>query len=346
MFSLGFVGDICFNQQSSISVETEVSNELSRADFIIGNLEALVESSEVNLKKRPRLCIQEESLEQLKFLNIGLVTLAHNHVYDNGVEGFLKTVIKLSSLNIPYIGAGLTEEEARRPYVKTDGTTKYKIFNYCHQDTNPSLPDSCPVFINTYSRKRILGDIKAEKDESSKIILIFHWGGAYEGGHYPSKYQYEDSQAFVDCGADLIIGHHSHTVQPYLLFNQSPVFFSLGNFIFSDVIFEAEMLKLSPRRKRGMFVMVSFGETMSTHTILHTRFTADNRLLKKNNLAYALRNRIFNNYGQKKLFSSVYGFSFKYFLPFNYFLFYKQGGISKFKNLNLDKIKRFLWKKY
>ena len=343
--SLGFVGDISFNQNREISFDDKILCELSQIDFVIGNLEALVVSSQVNERKKPRLSIEEESLNQLKFLNVKLVTLAHNHVFDNGLEGYLNTVKKLSSLKISFIGAGLSEKEASAPYKKKIGGTLYKFFNYCHSDTHPSLPEACPVFINSYSKQKILNDIIQAKAENAMVILIFHWGGNFEKGYFPSTYQIEDSESFIEAGADLIIGHHSHTVQPCLWMNKKPVFFSLGNFIFSDVHFEGEVFKLAPRSKKGILAKVSFDAPNINTEIVNTVFSDSHLSASHRSLGLGIRTSIFKALGRTKLFSMIYRLGFKYILPLYYFLFYKEGGVRKFKNLNLNKVKRYLWKK-
>jgi hypothetical protein len=66
--------------------------------------------------------------------------------------------------------------------------------------------------------------------------LLLHWGGRAERAFYPTGQQLRQARAFIAAGADLIIGHHSHTLQPYEIIQGKHVFYSLGNFCFSDVL--------------------------------------------------------------------------------------------------------------
>jgi len=44
---------------------------------------------------------------------------------------------------------------------------------------------------------------------------------------------------YVDNGADLIIGHHTHCIGGYEVYRAAPIYYSLGDFLFTeDSIFE------------------------------------------------------------------------------------------------------------
>ncbi len=65
--------------------------------------------------------------------------------------------------------------------------------------------------------------------KSSKVVVNIHWGVEYDDE--PSMKEKELARALIDAGADLIIGHHPHVVQPVEVYKDGLIFYSLGNFI-------------------------------------------------------------------------------------------------------------------
>ena len=118
-----FVGDISFNDRYIELLESgakpfeAISPVLKDADLTVGNLECLAEGSSENKKKVPRIKTSVKALDALKDLNLGLVTLATNHVYDNLKEGFENSTNKLDELGISHLGASTYKSEASRPFV-------------------------------------------------------------------------------------------------------------------------------------------------------------------------------------------------------------------------------------
>lgn len=120
---ISFIGDISLNdkyrtlKKRSLKPFSIMDKFISSSNFLIGNLECLAESDEgENLLKRPRLKTDIETLNYLTEMNLRLALLANNHVYDNLLEGFTNTIEFLNNRGIFYIGAGLTEKEAKKPF--------------------------------------------------------------------------------------------------------------------------------------------------------------------------------------------------------------------------------------
>jgi capsule synthesis protein PGA_cap len=51
----------------------------------------------------------------------------------------------------------------------------------------------------------------------------------------PTPDQRRWARRMAEAGADLIVGHHPHVLQPFEAIGGVPVFYSLGNFLFSDM---------------------------------------------------------------------------------------------------------------
>lgn len=149
-----------------------------------------------------------------KILNEGCieaVNISNNHIYDYGQAGFEDTKKALKANNIAYFGEGST-------YVKEIKGIKlcflgYRGFTY---DNN---------FL-----KKVQNDIKNLKMQNCTVIVNFHWGS--ENAYYPDSVQKYLAHYAVDCGADLILGHHPHVIEGAEQYKNRFIFYSLGNFCF------------------------------------------------------------------------------------------------------------------
>jgi poly-gamma-glutamate capsule biosynthesis protein CapA/YwtB (metallophosphatase superfamily) len=88
-------------------------------------------------------------------------------------------------------------------------------------------------------------DIEALRQQVDKIIVTVHWGVPYE--RLPSKEDRIKARHFIDCGADVVAGHHPHIIQPVEIYRGRPIFYSLGNFAFGSGNSKAEALLLGLR---------------------------------------------------------------------------------------------------
>ena len=87
---------------------------------------------------------------------------------------------------------------------------------------------------------------------------MLHWGGRVEGGLYPDINQPGIAKKLIDGGADMIVGHHSHTLQPYEIYKNKYIFYSIGNFCFEDYVFEGETHPMPLRRNISSVISVFF----------------------------------------------------------------------------------------
>lgn len=241
---LAFVGDISLNGKycdpknfsNIFRFFSEVRNFLDerKISLLIGNLESpLRGGSRENILKEPRIHTDIKVMESIKLLAPAIFTVANNHIYDCLEEGFIKTKNWLLSNGFGCVGAGIDIEEARRPFRLSKNGNKISIFSYVVEDTHPSLPENCGVYLNFLERERALYEIRKEAP-SAFVIVTLHWG--VEFSHYPSPWQRETARSFIEAGAKLIIGHHPHIIQGFEIWGGGYIFYSLGNFAFADIL--------------------------------------------------------------------------------------------------------------
>ncbi len=306
--SISFVGDISFNDsyieyyKKEINPFENILPLLRSKDYVIGNLECMAEGGRgENLLKKPRLTTTVDTLDYLNTLNVNVVSLAQNHIYDHLEEGFIKTTSFLKNNNILYLGASLNKTDAEKSLIISKEGITIGFLNYVTSDTNPKMPSDAKVYLNNFTIEKVISDVKELKKKANHVVLLLHWGGRVEGGLFPDFDQPELAKKIIDAGADLIIGHHSHTLQPYEIYKNKYIFYSLGNFCFSDYVFDGVFNPLPPRQKVSTIVSVVFEK--NNYKIDLDFFINEKTTFKNVNYLPKLKNR--NNL-YKILFKSVY----------------------------------------
>ena len=145
---------------------------------------------------------------------IDTVSLENNHVLDMGEDGLAETKKTLLEAGVSYA----SEDEPAILTVKgvKIGSLAYQTFGGRHDEIIAKLP----------------GDIQALRDQGCQIVIVsYHWGAELD--YAPNDNQVRLGRATIDAGADLVIGHHSHRINPIEYYNGKYICYSLGNFSFA-----------------------------------------------------------------------------------------------------------------
>ncbi len=212
-----------------------IINLFRNADFNIINLESpLTDAGEEYQisKSGPFLKASPSTVGALNLLNINLVTLANNHIYDYGDKGVADTINVCKSQNISTVGAGSNLSQASEIFLKkideiTIGVVnitenEWSIANAVHGGANP-----IDIVANTRT-------LHVAKQLADIVILIVH--GGHERFYYPSPRMVDLYHYYAEEGASLVISHHSHCISGYEIYNEVPIFYGLGNFLFDSLI--------------------------------------------------------------------------------------------------------------
>lgn len=214
---------------------------LGEHDLNIANFEAVfsLENQSPLDHKKPFIlkADAEQTLAEFKNIHLHHVVLANNHLKDYGDRGLTYTLQQLDQANISYIGAGVNQKDAHNYFQLSFENKRYAIFNgYWHRDTAYFDYDfyalghksgvAClnGVLLEQIGRYRLI-------HPEHKIIVICHWGVDFKP---ITKEQSKLATILIQAGADLIIGHGAHTIQPVQIINQKPVVFGIGNAVFNS----------------------------------------------------------------------------------------------------------------
>ncbi len=257
-----FVGDINFcddyanmrayherNGNIEECVLPEVIAKMQEADVMIANNEfAYSDRGTPTAGKKYTFRAKPERVGMLHELGINAVSLANNHAYDWGPDALLDTIELLKRERIPMAGAGVNLDDAMKPvYFLANG--KKIAFVSATQIERTSPPDTReatetePGVLRTLDPAKFVEVIKAAEENSDFTIVYVHWGS--ENTDLVEASQRELAKKYVNAGADLIIGDHSHCLQgvDYVSASEDsgqdpsvrvPVFYSLGNFWFNS----------------------------------------------------------------------------------------------------------------
>ncbi|KAF1678040.1 MULTISPECIES: capsular polyglutamate synthetase PgsA [Bacillus] len=243
VLSASFVGDIMMGryvekvtkQKGADSVFQYVEPIFKSSDYVAGNFENTVtyQKDYKQAKKKIHLQTNKESVKVLKDMNFTVLNSANNHSMDYGVEGMKDTLGEFSKQNLDIVGAGYNLDDAKKKisYQKVNGVTiatlgftdvSGKSFG-AKRKTPGVLPADPEVFIPMISEAKQRADI---------VVVQSHWGQEYDND--PNDRQRQLARAMSDAGADIIVGHHPHVLEPIEVYNGTVIFYSLGNFVFDQ----------------------------------------------------------------------------------------------------------------
>lgn len=199
-------------------------------DYAVVNFECPITNSEKKIDKTGP-CIKTEehnSLEALKYAGFNLLTLANNHIQDYSGQGVLDTIHYAKEHGFDFVGAGKNIDDASVPFVKNIDGIKTAFVNIAENEFCAATSKISGAYTFDFvENTRLLQRIKNNVD---KIILIYH--GGREHYQLPTPEQRKRFRYFIEIGADAIVAHHTHCVSGYEFYNDKPIIYSLGNFIF------------------------------------------------------------------------------------------------------------------
>lgn len=169
----------------------------------------------------------------LQDMGVDVASLANNHALDYGQDALLDTFVALNNEGIPYVGAGQTKEEAEKAVFVESGGRTVGVLSASRVIPVESwnIENSQPGLFCTYDSTRMVQRIKEIEKECDYVVVFVHWGIEREA--YPEEYQRNLAKQYIDAGADLVVGNHSHVPQGIEYYKGVPIVYCLGNFIFN-----------------------------------------------------------------------------------------------------------------
>lgn len=246
---LSFAGDICFDDSCAVmqdyigqgeKLENNIAPELLgimrdvdvcfvNNEFAFSDRGTPLENKMYTFRANPARA------SMLQEMGVDIAGLANNHVYDFGAEAMEDTLQTLDKIGIDYVGAGRNLKEAMTPvyreidgikiaYVAASRAEKFKM--------TPQATEDAAGILRCYDTELFLQEIREARRQADYVIAIVHWGTEYSTEL--EEVQTTTGREYIDAGADIVIGGHTHCLQGMEYYKGKPILYSLGNFWFNN----------------------------------------------------------------------------------------------------------------
>jgi poly-gamma-glutamate synthesis protein (capsule biosynthesis protein) len=253
---LALLGDIapfgryCLHRHPEVLAQFEAVRSFLRGhDVVIGNLETPFSEGEGAAGwKSAHIHAHPANVDLLRFLGVTHVTLANNHIGDFGTAAYEQTKTILEQAGIGWFGT-----EAQEIRLEAQGE-RIAMLGYCSLNTNPStLTTTDGGGLNLLDVDRVVEAMTQNRRDGFLTVLAIHSG--QEHVHMPSSEDVAFARGLAARFDYVYYGHHPHVVQGAEMVENSPIFYSLGNFVFDDVYTPRDqnkpLIRLSEANKTG-----------------------------------------------------------------------------------------------
>jgi poly-gamma-glutamate synthesis protein (capsule biosynthesis protein) len=224
------------------AVFSGVTATLGQADLRVANLECVISDQGVPQPKSYTFRAPPVAAQALAQAGFNVVGLANNHSLDYGTAALADMLSRLRVNGIAYVGAGADAEAARAPVildrnglhvaflsyvnVPVEGRTAFDTRSWAAGVETPGVAWADPAAITQdVSQARTLADV---------VVVLLHDG--LEGHAEYSTLQQSLAHTAIDAGAALVLGSHSHVLQPVERYKGGLIAYSLGNFVFDGFL--------------------------------------------------------------------------------------------------------------
>jgi poly-gamma-glutamate capsule biosynthesis protein CapA/YwtB (metallophosphatase superfamily) len=206
-----------------------------RDDLTVINLECAISNEGSAVPKEFNFRCDPDAIPSMLAAGVEVANLGNNHGYDYGADAILDSRQNLEEGGIAPVGAGENQEEALEPATFDINGWRIAVVGF------DQVVDPYPTAIATEDKPGtaaghdvdlMVRTIKEVKADADLVIVVIHWG--VELDTQPRAEQVEQAHRFIDAGADVIFGHHSHRLQPMSTYKGRPIFYSLGNFVWPN----------------------------------------------------------------------------------------------------------------
>lgn len=251
-FTMFFTGDVMLQYCRGVYAEKGISGlltsylqqEMVNADMTVINNEFPFSTRGTKAPdKQYTFRVEPSYVSALLDMGVDVASLANNHALDFGQDALLDTFTTLDNAGIPYVGAGATKERAEEAiFVEAGGRTVGVLSaSRVIPVVEWNITTRQPGLFCTYDSTRLVQRIKEIESQCDYVVVFVHWG--IERKAYPEEYQRNLAKQYIDAGADLVVGNHSHVPQGIEYYNGVPIVYCLGNYIFNPNMTDTYALK-------------------------------------------------------------------------------------------------------
>lgn len=228
-WSFCVAGDCVYNGPPSPSpIGSEITTRIDEGDLSVVNLEGAIPVDDSIPKVGPQKGSSSTIPSVLADAGFDVVTLANNHAMDYGTDGLVATTERCEAAGLDTVGAGNTLSDALSPRYYTVDGAEIAVVNACEREFGTATENTPgTAWIGHPDAKRT---VETASQRADAVILLAHGGIEYVPLP-PLQWQHR-LRRLADLGADLVVAHHPHVPQGWEIYGETPIFYSLGNFLF------------------------------------------------------------------------------------------------------------------
>jgi poly-gamma-glutamate synthesis protein (capsule biosynthesis protein) len=240
---------------------SEMKMMARKADIAFINQETLIPGKQFGYSGYPSFNGPNEIGDAIYDIGFNVINHATNHAMDKGHKALLATIDYWDKKpNAIVLGVHKSQEERDKPKVIEIEGVKFGFLAYTYGLNGNKLPKGAPYLVSLIDTKIMAEEIDTLRSLCDYLIVSMHWGDEYT--HTPNNAQEKLARFLAEHNVDLVIGHHTHVLQPARWLDRKDgaktlVYFSLGNFISAQ--------NKKPRMLGGMaqIVLAKNGKTLS-----------------------------------------------------------------------------------
>lgn len=290
---IGLFGKFDLKQNEGIGdYFIDYKERIADCDFVIGNLEVPFTNKFREFK--PKSAVIGSPIHNavlLQHLELTHVNLANNHIGDFGIEGYNLTKKLLEISNISYFGI-----EGLKSFIHHENN-KVCLTGFCNMNSNPVFLhgiDSKAHGVNIADADTIDRELFETNSLGYLNILAFHSG--VEHIHLPSIEDISFFRYLADKLDFVLYGHHPHVVQSFEKYNESILYYSLGNFCFDDVYSSTDkkkpLVRMTDANKLGLIPILNIEDNKVISVENVWTYMGDEKMLILREDEHPLINRI------------------------------------------------------
>lgn len=177
-----------------------------------------------------------EIVESFKYAGFNILTLANNHIIDFGVLGLQDTIKLFDSHQIKTLGAHWDLDKVIQPVIVEEEGYKIGFLTYSaffknlypgrvKREFDETIPATSPLDLVVMTKQII-----KIREQVDYLVVALHAGKSNQPKLI--EQQTDSARLCIALGSDLVIGHHPHMLQAVEIYNNKPIVYSLGNFVF------------------------------------------------------------------------------------------------------------------
>ena len=212
-----------------------VADMIAGADIAFVNHETPLAGKEYGISGYPTFNAPREAAQALVDVGFDVINLANNHILDKRVAGARATVSYVQSLPVTEIGVYLDQADYENIRVTEVNGIRIAWVSFCYGSNNAYNPASDNIIMPLLDDDNAIQErIRLASERADFVIVSAHWG--VDGVAEVTAEEKRLAKLMSEAGADVILGHHPHIIQPVEWCSRTDgtktlVVYSLGNFL-------------------------------------------------------------------------------------------------------------------